>query len=92
MGEVLSRDELRRRTQQDRAAGRTVAFASGAFDLLRVGHVRYLESAAREADVLVVAVSDDAVGARAERRGAASHEGRRTAPSSSRRCGASTTW
>jgi rfaE bifunctional protein nucleotidyltransferase chain/domain len=59
MGEVLSRDDLIRRVAQDRAAGRTIAFANGAFDLLHVGHVRYLESAAREADVLVVAVNDD---------------------------------
>lgn len=59
MGEILTRDELLHRTQQDRAAGKTVAFASGAFDLLHVGHVRYLESAARDADVLIVAVADD---------------------------------
>src|SRR5258707_10031150 len=43
----------------DRAAGRTVAFANGCFDLLHVGHVRYLESASREADVLIVAINDD---------------------------------
>ena len=43
-----------------RRAGRTVAFANGVFDLLHVGHVRYLQAAAREADVLVVAVNDDA--------------------------------
>ena len=42
-----------------RAPGRTVAFANGCFDLLHVGHVRYLEGAAREADVLVVAINDD---------------------------------
>jgi len=56
---VVSRDELVRRTAEERAAGRTVAFANGCFDLLHVGHVRYLESAAREADVLVVAINDD---------------------------------
>jgi D-glycero-beta-D-manno-heptose 1-phosphate adenylyltransferase len=60
VGEVLARDELVRRVQSDRAAGRTIAFANGAFDLLHVGHVRYLEAAAREADMLVVAVNDDA--------------------------------
>jgi rfaE bifunctional protein nucleotidyltransferase chain/domain len=37
-----------------------VALANGCFDLLHVGHVRYLQGAAREADVLVVAVNDDA--------------------------------
>jgi len=45
---------------RDRAAGRTIAFANGCFDLLHVGHVRYLQAASREADVLVVAVNGDA--------------------------------
>ena len=56
---VVSRDELARRLAAERAAGRTIAFANGCFDLLHVGHVRYLESAAREADILVVAINDD---------------------------------
>ena len=43
----------------DRRAGRTVALANGCFDLLHVGHVRYLQGAAREADRLVVAINDD---------------------------------
>ena len=60
MGEVVTREELVRRVREHRAAGRTIAFANGAFDLLHVGHVRYLESAAHEGDVLVVAVNDDA--------------------------------
>ena len=59
VGEVLSRDELVRRAEADHAAGRTISFANGCFDLLHVGHIRYLESSAREADVLVVAVNDD---------------------------------
>jgi D-glycero-beta-D-manno-heptose 1-phosphate adenylyltransferase len=59
MGEVVARDVLVRRVREERAAGRTIAFANGAFDLLHVGHVRYLEAAAREADVLVVAINDD---------------------------------
>ena len=56
---VVSRNELVRRVAEERAAGRTIAFANGCFDLLHVGHVRYLESARREADVLVVAINDD---------------------------------
>ena len=59
MGRVVSRDELLRSTAADRAAGRTIALANGAFDLLHVGHVRYLQAAAREADRLVVAINDD---------------------------------
>lgn len=59
MGEVLTRDALVARVAQDRQAGRTIAFANGGFDLLHVGHVRYLEAARREADRLIVAVNDD---------------------------------
>lgn len=57
---VVSSDELAERVQEERTAGRTIAFANGCFDILHVGHVRYLESAAREADVLIVAINDDA--------------------------------
>ena len=59
MGEVLGRADLVTRVAAERAAGRTIAFANGAFDLLHVGHVRYLQAAAAEADILVVAVNDD---------------------------------
>ena len=41
------------------AAGRTVALANGVFDLFHVGHLRYLEGARAEADLLVVAVNSD---------------------------------
>jgi rfaE bifunctional protein nucleotidyltransferase chain/domain len=60
VGEVLTREALVARLGDERAAGRTVAFANGCFDILHVGHVRYLEAAAQEADVLVVAINDDA--------------------------------
>lgn len=43
-----------------RREGRTLAFANGAFDLLHVGHVRYLQGARAFADALVVAVNSDA--------------------------------
>ncbi len=59
MGEVLSEEALLARAAALRAEGRSIAFANGCFDILHVGHVRYLEGAAREADVLVVAVNDD---------------------------------
>ncbi len=41
------------------AAGKTIALANGVFDLFHVGHLRYLQGARREADLLVVAVNDD---------------------------------
>lgn len=59
MGRVLADDELVRAVAREREAGRTIAFANGCFDLLHVGHVRYLQGAAAEADCLVVAVNDD---------------------------------
>ena len=60
MGKVVARDALDGAVADARAQGRTVALANGCFDLLHVGHVRYLEGAAQEADVLVVALNDDA--------------------------------
>jgi len=59
MGDVLDRAALVERVAQDRKQGLTLAFANGGFDLLHVGHVRYLEAARREADRLIVAVNDD---------------------------------
>jgi rfaE bifunctional protein nucleotidyltransferase chain/domain len=59
MGAVLTEDALDAAVAADRAAGLTLAFANGCFDLLHVGHVRYLQGAAAEADRLIVAVNDD---------------------------------
>jgi D-glycero-beta-D-manno-heptose 1-phosphate adenylyltransferase len=56
---VLAEEELAEALSREREAGRTIAFANGCFDLLHVGHVRYLQGAAAEADRLVVAVNDD---------------------------------
>jgi rfaE bifunctional protein nucleotidyltransferase chain/domain len=57
---VVSRSELLRRAASWRAEGKTVALANGLFDIVHVGHLRYLEEAATLADVLVVAINDDA--------------------------------
>jgi rfaE bifunctional protein nucleotidyltransferase chain/domain len=59
MGNVLTESRLLEAVARDREQGRTIAFANGCFDLLHVGHVRYLQGAAAEADRLVVAVNDD---------------------------------
>ena len=59
MAPIITLDQLERLVAADRAAGRTIALANGVFDLLHVGHIRYLQGAAAEADVLVVAVNDD---------------------------------
>lgn len=59
MSEILTRDDLLGRVTRDRQQGLTVALANGCFDLLHVGHIRYLQGASEEADRLIVAVNAD---------------------------------
>src|SRR3954470_18664676 len=56
---ILTERDLAAAIADDRAQGRTIAFANGCFDLLHVGHVRYLRAAAEQADRLVVAINAD---------------------------------
>jgi D-glycero-beta-D-manno-heptose 1-phosphate adenylyltransferase len=56
---VVSETELLAAIERERSAGKSIALANGCFDVLHVGHVRYLQGAAAEADRLVVAVNDD---------------------------------
>lgn len=59
---IKSRQELREIVAQLKSEGKTVVFTNGCFDLLHPGHVRYLEKARAEGEVLVVALnSDDSV-------------------------------
>jgi rfaE bifunctional protein nucleotidyltransferase chain/domain len=56
---ILSRSELLAAAKRERAAGKRIVFANGAFDLLHVGHVRYLEAARGEGGWLAVGVNAD---------------------------------
>ena len=56
---IVTEAELLAHVADDRRQGRTIALANGCFDIIHVGHVRYLEGASREADRLVVAINDD---------------------------------
>lgn len=56
---ILSLADLVEAVAEERGRGRTVALANGCFDVLHVGHVRYLEASREEADRLVVAVNAD---------------------------------
>jgi len=56
---VVSREELRRKVEQWRLSGQRIILANGAFDLLHVGHVRYLQGAIALGGKLVVAVNSD---------------------------------
>jgi rfaE bifunctional protein nucleotidyltransferase chain/domain len=57
---IVSRDELRRRVDQWRSTGKRIVLANGCFDVLHVGHVRYLRAAKALGDKLIVAVNADA--------------------------------
>jgi len=56
---IVSRDALRRRVQEWRRAGERIILANGNFDLLHVGHVRYLRGAKDLGGKLVVAINSD---------------------------------
>ena len=59
---LLSRDELRHRVEEWRRKGEPITLANGCFDLLHVGHVRYLHAAKNLGGRLIVAInSDDSV-------------------------------
>lgn len=59
-GDLPTRETLASLLATERAAGRRIVLANGCFDLLHVGHLRYLRDARSRGDVLVVAVNTDA--------------------------------
>ncbi|MGC2466633.1 MAG: adenylyltransferase/cytidyltransferase family protein [Candidatus Acidiferrum sp.] len=56
---LVKREWLRGKLEEHQRQGQRIVFANGCFDTLHVGHVRYLEGARREGDILVVAVNAD---------------------------------
>ena len=59
MPSILSRDELIQRVASARESGARIVFANGCFDVLHVGHVRYLAGARELGDVLIVGINSD---------------------------------
>ncbi len=60
MGKVVGDiGELKRIVEEERKQGKKIVFGNGCFDLLHVGHVRYLKGAKELGQVLIVAVNDD---------------------------------
>jgi D-glycero-beta-D-manno-heptose 1-phosphate adenylyltransferase len=57
---ILSREGLHDVLDEHRRAGRKIVFANGVFDLLHAGHVRYLQAARAEGDLLIVGINSDA--------------------------------
>ena len=56
---IVDRDELKREVDALHAENKVIVFANGAFDILHVGHIRYLLGAAAEGDALIVGVNSD---------------------------------
>lgn len=59
MNKILERETLRTKLEELRKEGKKIAFTNGCFDILHVGHVRYLREAKKTADVLVLALNSD---------------------------------
>jgi len=59
MGEILNLDELKKNIDRLRAEGKKVIFTNGCFDIIHIGHVRYLREAKAFGDVLVVGLNSD---------------------------------
>ena len=57
---ILSLDSLAKRSDELRQQGKKIVLCHGTFDLLHMGHIRYLQSARKEGDVLFVTITDDA--------------------------------
>jgi len=60
LNKIKGLDKLKECVRELRAAGRKIVFANGCFDLLHVGHVRYLQQAKALGDVLIVGINGDA--------------------------------
>ena len=56
---ILDRNSLKEKVHSLRLEGKVVVFTNGCFDLLHVGHVRYLQKARKQGDCLLVAVNSD---------------------------------
>src|SRR5437763_14127499 len=56
---IVSCEVLKHKLAEHKRRGECVVFANGCFDTLHVGHIRYLEGARREGDIVVVGVNDD---------------------------------
>jgi len=59
MNKILERKTLKDKLEELRIKGKKIAFTNGCFDILHVGHVRYLREAKKTADVLVLALNSD---------------------------------
>jgi rfaE bifunctional protein nucleotidyltransferase chain/domain len=60
MNKILDRNTLKNELDPLRKNGKKIAFTNGCFDILHIGHIRYLREAKKTADILVLAINSDA--------------------------------
>jgi rfaE bifunctional protein nucleotidyltransferase chain/domain len=60
MSKIKKRTELKKIIEKLKKQGKKIVFANGCFDLIHVGHIRFLKSAKKRGDVLVVGINSDA--------------------------------
>ncbi len=60
MNKILDRNTLKNELDPLRKKGKKIAFTNGCFDILHIGHIRYLREAKKTADILVLAINSDA--------------------------------
>lgn len=60
MGKILRWDELKEAINKDKAEGKKIVFTNGCFDIIHIGHIRYLNEAKGLGDVLIVGINSDA--------------------------------
>jgi rfaE bifunctional protein nucleotidyltransferase chain/domain len=60
MEKILSWEALKNEVQRRRGEGQKIAFTNGCFDILHVGHVRYLREARKTGDLIILALNSDA--------------------------------
>ena len=59
MGQVVSRKEILNIINDFKKQGKTTVFTNGCFDILHIGHVRYLKESARQGDILIIGLNSD---------------------------------
>ena len=59
MGQVIKRNEIKNLVQKLKQENKTVVFTNGCFDILHIGHVRYLKESARFGNVLIIGLNSD---------------------------------
>lgn len=59
MKKILTWEELKKEVQRSRTEGKKIAFTNGCFDILHVGHIRYLKKAKNFGDILIIGLNTD---------------------------------